>query len=171
MTEYDTYTAEDRAEYDRWMQLLPGGGSDEVLYNLMRLQMKHDLQDIRTAVHGYQSIVRESDAQIAAFREQLAVGQLQQAAIAELLANLQGIPAAVTDLRAHMDTLDVSHQGLYLRVEALTHEIMERRKLLDPRLVALEQRPARLPRWAFAVLICLIAVDLVQFVALFILLW
>lgn len=61
MSDSPYYTDADRAEFDRWIQQVPSGGVDEALWNLMRLQISHDLRNILMVVEGTHALLESAD--------------------------------------------------------------------------------------------------------------
>lgn len=55
-------TPAERDEYDYWLQRIPSGGTEEALWNLMRLQIRHDTAGIRMEVAGWPELMDAYDA-------------------------------------------------------------------------------------------------------------
>lgn len=137
------YTEQDRIEYDRWLQLLPPGSPYEAIFHLVRLQVRHDTAGLQMAVRGYEGFLRDAEGVVEALRP---------------------LPDVVTSIRADVDRLAAEQAELKA-------SILERRKALDARVVALAAAPPRAPRWVSAILALLAVADAVQFILLAVILW
>lgn len=117
----ETLTDAERAEYDAWLQKIPSGGPEEALWNLMRLQIKHDTATIRTISDGAFEFLGVADARMAelvsearAFR---ADGAALAASVAEVSGKLDGFITQSTADRAELHTLVSATDARVTRVE------------------------------------------------------
>lgn len=108
MTDYE-FTAADRDERDRWVQQIAVGGEGEALWNLFRLQIKHDTAGLQMTVRGYEDLLRQADAHLAQ--------------VADLLGKLVPLVERVAVLEAQIAQAGIDRKELRERVRTLEHEV------------------------------------------------
>lgn len=108
MSDY-VFTSADRAERDHWVQQIPSGSAEEALWNLFRLQIRHDTAGLHMTVTGYESFLVQAEAHLAQ--------------VADLLGKLMPLVERVAILEAQMAQAGIDREKLRDRVRALEFEV------------------------------------------------
>lgn len=134
----DTLTPAERDEYDSWLQRIPTGGEGEALWNLLRLQIRHDTAPLHVAVRGWPELLDAADERS---RELVDAARELRAATDAALAQVSAATTVMREMRAeldrHYEENRADRAALHLAVEAVDARVTRVERRLSGRVLAL----------------------------------